>query len=63
MFSEQYWQFERFKLLLKEIASFQTTAFFVSQRNECLAAPYDGGVDVLLKDEATRDFCRQVYQA
>jgi hypothetical protein len=63
MFSEQRWQFERFRPLLKEIANFQTKAFFVSQRNACLVAPYDGGVDVVLKDEATRDFCRRVYQA
>jgi len=62
-FSEQLWQAKRFDPLLREIADGQTNAFFVSQHNACLVAPYDGGVDVILKDEATRDSYRALYQA
>jgi hypothetical protein len=62
-FSEQVWQSKRFNPLLRDIANCQTTVFFVSQRNACLVAPYDGGVDVVLKDEATRDYYKQLYRA
>jgi hypothetical protein len=62
-FSEQVWQSKRFNPLLREIANCQTTAFFASQRNACLVAPYDGGVDVVLKDEATRDYYKRLYRA
>jgi hypothetical protein len=62
-FSEQAWKANRFNPLLREIANYQTTAFFISRRNACLVAPYDGGVDVVLKDEATRDYYKQLYRA
>ncbi|MDJ0367636.1 hypothetical protein QMK33_21020 [Hymenobacter sp. H14-R3] len=62
-FSEQIWKMKGFNPLLKEIADGRTSAFFISQRTACLLAPYDGGVDVVLKDEATRDFYRKAYQA
>ncbi|RZL16368.1 MAG: hypothetical protein EOO62_01505 [Hymenobacter sp.] len=62
-FSEQTWKMKQFDPLLRQIANNETSAFFVSQRNGCLVAPYDGGVDIVLKDEATRDFHRKVYQA
>lgn len=62
-FSEQVWQGQHFNPLLREIANGENTAFFVSQRNACLVAPYDGGVDVVLQDEATRDLYRKLYQA
>lgn len=62
-FSEQLWQMKLFDPLLREIANNETSAFFISQRNGCLVAPYDGGVDVVLKDEVTRNFHRKMYQA
>lgn len=62
-FSEQTWQPHRFDALLREMAEDQTRAFFISWRNACIAAPYDGGVDILLKDSATRDYYREKYRA
>lgn len=61
-FSEQTWQPHKFDELLREIAEDQTRAFFISWRNTCIIAPYDGGVDVLLKDSATRDYYREKYR-
>jgi hypothetical protein len=62
-FSAQLWQAKQFDPLLREIANGQTNAFFVSQHAACLVAPYDGGVDVILKNEATRDSYRARYRA
>lgn len=62
-FSEQTWQRHKFDELLREIAEDQTQAFFISWDNACIVAPYDGGVDILLKDNATRDYYRKKYRA
>ncbi len=63
MFNVQTWQPNRFDELLKEIADDQTRAFFISWQNACIVAPYDGGVDVLLKDSPTRDYYREKYKS
>lgn len=62
-FSEQVWQPHKFDELLREIAEDQTRAFFISWRKACIVAPYDGGVDVLLKDNATRNHYREKYRS
>ncbi|GAB3638413.1 hypothetical protein GCM10027422_40030 [Hymenobacter arcticus] len=62
-FSEQTWQPHKFDELLREIANDQARAFFISWRNACIVVPYDGGVDVLLKDSATQDYYREKYHA
>jgi hypothetical protein len=62
-FSEQTWQPHKFDELLQEIAEDQTRAFFISWGNACIVAPYNGGVDILLKDSATRDYYRKKYRA
>lgn len=63
IFSEQTWQPHKFDELLQEIAEDQTRAFFISWGNACIVAPYDGGVDILLKDNATRNYYRKKYRA
>lgn len=61
MFSEQKWQLKKFDNILKDIAEDNLRAFFVSIDKELIIAPYDGGVDLILKDSETRDFYKQKY--
>ncbi len=61
MFSEQNWQPHKFDNLLKDIAEDSLRAFFVSVDNDLIIAPYDGGMDFILKDTKTRDFYKQKY--
>lgn len=44
------------------IANWELSAFFVALDGQVIIAPYDGGVDVILKDEPTRDACREKYR-
>lgn len=60
-FSEQVWQPRIYDELLKVIAQDEARAFFVSKINECLVAPYDGGIDFVLRDEATKNKYRHKY--
>lgn len=48
--------------ILKEIALDNIRLLFISIDAECVIAPYDGGVDVILKDTATRDFYKLKYE-
>lgn len=52
-FSEQVWQPSKFDNLLIDIAEDSAKAFFISQENNCIVAPYDGGIDIILKDNET----------
>ncbi len=61
MFSEQRWQEKSFDDVLKDIAEDNLRAFFLSVENELIIAPYDGGVDFILKDTETRNFYKQKY--
>jgi hypothetical protein len=54
------WQNARHERLLKLIADDEMRAFFIAP--DCLVAPYDGGMDVILKDEATRDAFKRKYR-
>ena len=62
VFSELSWQPSAWDKLLIDIANDEISAFFVSIRNELIIAPYDGGVDVILKDGLTRDTYRAQYK-
>jgi hypothetical protein len=61
MFNEQNWQLHKFDHLLKDIAEDNLRAFFVSIDKEVIIAPYDGGVDLILKDTTIRDYYKQKY--
>jgi hypothetical protein len=63
MFSEQQWQSKMFDNLLKDIAVDNLRAFFISVDNKLIIAPYDGGIDFILKDTQTRDFYKQKYSS
>lgn len=61
MFSEQNWEPRKFDNVLKDIAEDNLRAFLVSVGQKLIIAPYDGGVDFILKDTETRDFYKQKY--
>jgi hypothetical protein len=62
-FSEQKWETGKFDNLLKDIADDNLRAFFVSFDKQLIIAPYDGGVDFILKDTKTRDQYKQKYSS
>ena len=59
--AEVSWQSGAHDSILKDIASGVTTAMFMSVAANCVIAPYDGGMDVLVKDTATRDRYKEKY--
>ncbi len=61
MFSEQNWEPKKFDNLLTDIAEDNLRVFFISIGQKLIIAPYDGGVDFILKDTETRDFYKQKY--
>ncbi|MGC4100206.1 DUF3885 domain-containing protein [Ferruginibacter sp.] len=62
MISEQVWQPNNFDNILKDIANESLRAFFVSIDNNLIVAPYDGGMDLILKDTENRNFYREKYK-
>ena len=59
--AEVSWQSGAHDSILKDIANWVTTAMFISAAATCVIAPYDGGMDVLVKDTATRDRYKEKY--
>jgi hypothetical protein len=60
-FAETVWVPNKHDNLLKEIARDSNRAFFVSFDKNVIVAPYDGGVDIILKDIETRDIYKIKY--
>ena len=48
--------------LLQDIANDELRVFFVSFEHDLLIAPYDGGVDIIFKDEVTKDHYKTKYK-
>ena len=61
-FSEIIWNTKGHDPLLIEIANGVVRAFFVSFDGKIIIAPYDGGIDFILKDTKTRDIYKQKYR-
>ena len=61
-FSKVIWKLNEYNKLLKEIADDGIRAFFVSLDNKIIIAPYDGGIDFILSDTATRENYKQKYK-
>jgi hypothetical protein len=51
-----------FDTILKAIANDEIRVFFLNTEQNCIIAPYDGGVDLILKDEKTRLFYSKKYE-
>ena len=61
-FAETVWLPNQHDKLLIEIANENVSAFFVSFDKNVIIAPYDGGVDFILKDSLTRDIFKDKYK-
>jgi hypothetical protein len=61
-FAQTIWKPNYLDKLLREIANDNTRAFFVSFDKSIIVAPYDGGVDFILKDNQTRDNYKEKYK-
>ena len=60
-FAETVWLPNKHDNLLSEIAKDSIRAFFVSFDKKVIIAPYDGGIDFILKDTETRDKYKTKY--
>ena len=61
-FAQTIWKLNFHDKILREIANDNTRAFFVSFDKNVIVAPYDGGVDFLLKDSLTKDFYKHKFK-
>lgn len=61
-FAQTIWKSNYHDKLLREIANDNARAFFVSFDKNIIVAPYDGGVDFILKDNQTRDNYKEKYK-
>jgi len=61
-FAETIWSPNHHDQLLREIANTNVLGFFVSFEKNVIVAPYDGGIDFVLKDNSTRDFYKTKYR-
>jgi hypothetical protein len=61
-FAQTIWKPNYHDKLLREIATDNVRVFFVSFDKKVIVAPYDGGVDFVLKDSLTRDFYKKKYR-
>lgn len=61
-FAETFWSPHRHDPLLMGIADDVQRAVFISPANHAVVAPYDGGIDCILKDTAARDVYKVKYK-
>ena len=62
MFSKAIWSKDNFDDILRDIAQDNVRVFFMSVDNDTIVAPYDGGVDFVLKDTKTKDNYKNKYR-
>jgi hypothetical protein len=60
-FAEVAWNVNQYNNLLKAIANDELRALFVSLEKNAIIAPYDGGMDIILKDVETKEYYRSKY--
>jgi hypothetical protein len=61
-FAETIWNPNQHNKISVEIAEDKTRAFFISFDKKIIIAPYDGGVDFILKDSLIKDFFKNKYR-
>jgi hypothetical protein len=61
-FSSQVWAIKKFDSLLRDIANDDLRAMFISIENKSIIIPYDGGIDIFLKDETTKNIYKKKYK-
>lgn len=55
------WEKEKFNEIIKDVANDNSRVFFFSPAKNRIVAPYDGGIDIILEDEKTKNFYRSKY--
>jgi hypothetical protein len=60
-FAETIWKYGTHDQLLRAFAVDNARAFFVSFEKNIIIAPYDGGIDFILKDVLSKDFYKEKY--
>jgi hypothetical protein len=61
-FTKTVWKPNYHDNILREIATNNIIAFFVSFDKNVIVAPYDGGIDFVLKDSLTKDYYKNKYR-
>ena len=61
-FTQTIWKPNFHNNILKEMATDNIRAFFVSFDKNVIVAPYDGGVDFVLKDKLTKEHYKNKYR-
>jgi hypothetical protein len=61
-FAQTIWKLKYHDKLLREIANDNSRAFFISFDKNVIVAPYDGGVDIVLKDSSTKEHYKNKYR-
>jgi hypothetical protein len=61
-FAETIWKPHHHDNLLRDIADDKIRASFISPDRRAITAPYDGGIDFVLKDREARDFYKDKYK-
>jgi len=61
-FTTTVWKTNYYDNILREIATDNIRAFFVSFDKDIIVAPYDGGVDFVLKDSLTKENYKNKYR-
>lgn len=61
-FAQTIWKPSYHDQLLREIANDNTRAFFISFAKNVIVAPYDGGIDFVLKDISTKENYKNKYR-
>lgn len=61
-FTVETWSPHKFNDILRDIANDDLRAFFISIENKNIVAPYDGGIDIIVKDEAEQNGYKLKYK-
>ncbi len=61
-FAQTIWKPNYHDKFLREIATDNIRAFFVSFNKNVIVAPYDGGVDFVFKDSLTKEYYKNKYR-
>ena len=61
-FAEIKWESNKYDNLLRGIADEKVIAFFVSFDKKVIVAPYDGGIDFIIKDNKLKEFYKEKYK-
>lgn len=61
-FAKTVWHSNKHNALLQGIAKDEVRAFFIAIDSKIIVAPYDGGMDIILKDTTARDIYKHKYR-